>query len=288
MADVALYAVTDAGANKLDLPNRLPSLYDLPEELPLGVYTALRTFDHYKFLRLADHLRRLEQSMAVLNWRWELDERAIRRALHQVCVAYEHPDARVRIDVLAHAPSPPYGDSRVLLALAPFEPPPEAVYEHGVRLALAPALQRRHPQAKTADFALARRAYPLNSSAAYDYLLLDEEEHLLEGSSSNFYAVRESSVWTAGEGMLEGITRKIVLQLVEEAGIDLQLRAPRLAEASLLDEAFLSSSSRGLVPVREIDGTVIGQGRPGLITQQLMAAYDAFVARSVRPAVALD
>ncbi|MFW6096434.1 MAG: aminotransferase class IV [Chloroflexota bacterium] len=288
MADVPLYSVTETGAKELDPPEPLASLYDLPDALSLGVYTAMRTYDHYKFLRLSDHLRRLEESMAVLNWRYELDERAIRRALHQVCMAYEHPDARVRIDVLAQTPGPRYGNSRVLVALAPFEPPPAAVYERGVRLALAPALQRRHPQAKTADFALARRAYPINSDDSYDFLLLDEEEHLLEGSTSNFYAVRDGSVWTAGAGMLEGITRKVILELIQEAGIQLQLQAPRLEDVPLLDEAFLSSSSRGLAPVREIDGKVVGDGRPGPITKQLMLAYDEFVARSVRPAVALD
>lgn len=288
MADVRLYSVTSTGAKELDPPEPMTSLYDLPDALSLGVYTAMRTYDHYKFLRLSDHLRRLEESMAVFNWRYQLDERAIRRALHQVCLVYEHPDARVRIDVLARAPAPQFGDSRVLVALAPFEPPPAAVYERGVRLALARTLQRQFPQAKTADFALARRAYPINSEDSYDFLLLDEEEHLLEGSTSNFYAVRDGSVWTAGEGMLEGITRKVVLQLVQEAGIELRLQAPRLEHIPQLDEAFLSSSSRGLVPVREIDGKVVGSGRPGPITKQLMLAYDEFVARAVRPAVALE
>lgn len=288
MADVQLFSVTDAGAQEIETPEPLSSLYDLPDAFPLGVYTAMRTYDHYKFLQLSDHLRRLEQSMAVLDWRYELDERAIRRALHQVCVAYEHPDARVRIDVLEQAPGPPYGDGRVTVALAPFEPQPAAVYERGVRLALAPALRRRYPQAKTADFALARRAYPINSDASYDFLLLDEGGRLLEGSTSNFYAVRDGSVWTAGEGMLEGITRKIVLQLVEEVGIHLRLQAPRVADVPLLDEAFLSSSSRGLVPVREVDGELVGNGRPGPITKQLMVAYDEFVERSVHPAVALE
>lgn len=288
MADIKLYSVTDAGAKELTPPHPLSSLYDLPNELALGVYTAMRTYDHYKFLRLSDHLQRLEQSMAVLNWRYRLDEGAVRRALHQVCVAYEYPDARVRIDVLTQAPGPPYGDSHVIVTLAPFEPQPVVVYEKGVRLALAPALQRRHPQAKTADFALARREYPINSDESYDFLLLDEEERLLEGSTSNFYAVRDGRIWTAGEGMLEGITRMTVLQLAEETGIELQLDAPRLADVPLLDEAFLSSSSRGLVPVRQIDGKVVGQGRPGPITKQLMVAYEDFVERSVRPAVALE
>ena len=294
MPKVVVYAVTVTGAQQLELPVTPASLHDLPEDLPLGVYTTFRTFDHYNFLHLSDHFRRLEQSMALLNWRYVLDEAAVRRALHQVCVGYAHPDARVRIDVLARPATQLAGDSRLLLALAPFDPPPAEVYELGVSVALAPRLRREEPRAKMAEFVLARREYPVGGAGAshaadpYEYLLLDEKQHVLEGSSSNFYAVRDGGVHTAGDGVLEGITRKIVLQLISEAGIKLRMRAVRLVEVEELDEAFLSSSSRGVVPVQEIDDRIVGAGRPGPVTQQLMAAYEQYVAEAVRPAVAME
>jgi branched-subunit amino acid aminotransferase/4-amino-4-deoxychorismate lyase len=169
------------------------------------------------------------------------------------------------------------------LTLAPFEPPPPSVYEQGVSVALAPQLHRLRPQAKTADFVLARRKIAFNE--AYEVLLLDGEGRLLEGSSSNFYAASDGAVLTAGDGVLEGVTRSIILQLVEEAGIALHLRAPRLSDTAQLDEAFLSSSSRGLVPVRQIAAQVIGSGAPGPLTRQLMADYDRFVAQAIRTAV---
>lgn len=283
MADVVLYVVTSAGAREVTLSSAPASLHDLPQWLPLGVYTSLRTFEQHKFLHLSGHLRRLARSMALLNWRYDLDEAAVRRALHQVCTAYDYPEARVRIDVLAR-PAPQLGcDSRLLLTLAPLEPPPPSIYEQGVSVALAPQLQRRQPQAKTADFVLARRQVDLNE--AYEILLLDEEGRLLEGSSSNFFAVRDGAVVTAGQGVLEGITRHIVLQLVAEMDMALQLRPVRLAEITQLEEAFLSSSSRGLVPVRQIAAQVVGEGRPGPVTRRLMTAYERFVAQAIRPAV---
>lgn len=287
MSDVQIYAVTERGAQELALSYEPASLYDLPETLALGVYTALRTFDHYKFLQLSDHLRRLEQSMRLLTWRYELDERAIRRALHQVCVSYHHRDARVRIDVLAQPATQLGVDSRVLLTLAPFVPQPQAVYEEGVSVALAPQLQRPQPRAKTADFVLARRRYPVDANSTYEYLLLDEDGRLLEGSTSNFYAVRDGTVFTAGDGVLEGITRKAVLRLIATEGIALQLQPVLLMDVRMLEEAFLSSSSRGLIPVRQIDGVMLPPS-PGPITQRLMAAYGQFVVENVRPAVAAD
>jgi branched-subunit amino acid aminotransferase/4-amino-4-deoxychorismate lyase len=275
--------VTGDGSRRVALPYTPDSLHDLPPWLPLGVYTSLRTFEHNKFLRLSGHLQRLEQSMALQDWHYILDVGALRRALQQVCTVYEHPDARVRIDVLPHPAPQLDSDSRLLLTLAPFEPPPPAVYEQGVSVGLAPQLHRLRPRAKTADFVLARRKIALNQ--AYEVLLLDEEGCLLEGSSSNFYAVSDGAVLTAGDGVLEGITRSIILQLVEEAGITLHLRAPRLSETAQLDEAFLSSSSRGLVPVRQIAAQVVGSGGPGPVTRRLMADYEQFVAQAIRPAV---
>ncbi len=287
MADVVIYAVSGRGADELALAQPPATLYDLPRELELGVYTVLRTYDHYKFLHLSDHLRRLQQSMALLSWPYELDEAAVRRALHQVVVGYAHPDARVRIDVLAQAATALDSSSRVVLTLAPFTPQPAQVYAEGVRVGLAPRLQRPRPRAKTADFVQARRSYPLDVHGLYEVLLLDDEEQLLEGSTSNFYTVRDGVVWTAGSGVLEGIARMVVLRLIAGEGIGLVLRGAKLADVPRLDETFLSSSSRGVVPVREIAGQAIA-GTPGPVTRRMMAAYERYVAQNIAAALNVD
>ena len=92
-------------------------------------------------------------------------------------------------------------------------------------------------------------------------------------------------VYTAGEGVLEGITRRIILSLLPELGISLQLTPVALAEVATLDEAALSSSSRALLPVVQIDDQMIGNGRPGPISQRILAAYNQFVVEAVETAV---
>jgi branched-subunit amino acid aminotransferase/4-amino-4-deoxychorismate lyase len=280
-----LFAVRGDGPQALAPPRPITSVHDLPADLPFGVYTVFRTFDHNKFLHLGTHLDRLEQSTALLGWKFTLGRPALRRALHQVCTAYTHADARVRVDILARPATQLDTSSRVLLTLAPFVPVPAALYEEGVRVGLAPRLHREQPRAKKADFALARQEYPRGLPDAYDYLLLDEAGRILEGSSSNFYAVREGVVWTAGEGVLAGVTRRIVLQLIAELEIPLRLQAVPLAAVKRLQEAFMSSSSRGLLPIVAIDGNRVGDGRPGPITRRLMAAYEQYVAVAIRPAI---
>lgn len=286
MPELELYVVTPSQPLRVHLPQQPRSLHDLPDTLPFGVYTVFRTFEHNKFLRLSDHLDRVQQSIALMPWDYQLDRLRLRRALHTVCTAYPAANSRIRLDILREPAEELGSRSRVLLTLVPFVPLPPSNYEEGVRVGLAPDLHRSQPRAKTADFVLARRQYPVDRPDAFDYLLLNQEGQILEGSSSNFYAVRAGAVWTAGKGILEGITRKIVLQLIAEAGITLRLKAISLAEIDDVDEAFLSSSSRGLVPLVEIDGHQIGAGQPGPRTRQLMAAYDDFVRRTISPAIA--
>ena len=91
-------------------------------------------------------------------------------------------------------------------------------------------------------------------------------------------------VYTAGEGVLEGITREILLQIISELGIPLRLEAVSAAESAALDEAALSGSSRAFLPVIEIAGQTIGDGRPGPLTGRILAAYNAFVADNVKVA----
>jgi branched-subunit amino acid aminotransferase/4-amino-4-deoxychorismate lyase len=85
--------------------------------------------------------------------------------------------------------------------------------------------------------------------------------------------------------VLEGITRRIVLSLATELAIPVRLEAPLLADVPRLDEAFLSSASRGVLPVVVIDGQPVGSGRPGALAGRLIAAYRAYVARSIAPAI---
>jgi branched-subunit amino acid aminotransferase/4-amino-4-deoxychorismate lyase len=221
--------------------------------------------------------------MALLGWEDELDETAVRHAIHTICMAAPYPEMRVRLDVLAEPAVALGSNSRVLLAIMPFTPPPAEMYAQGVKLDIASGLEREQPLIKTADFAVKRREY---TSGAYESLLVDEGGSILEGTGSNFFAVRDGVVWTAGEGVLEGITRQILLQIIPQLGIPLRLKPVLLADLPQLDEAAMSSSSRALLPVVEIGGQMIGNGRPGPITQRILRAYNDYVAQMVRTAVA--
>jgi len=310
MAHFQLFAVEDAGPRPLPVPADAAQFADLYRGLPLGVYDALRTFEHNKFLYLNRHLARTERSMALLGWTYRLDRARLLRALHAVATAAEWPEMRVRIDILA-APAEALGTtSRELIALQPFTPPPAELYETGVAVDFAADLARERPLAKTADFAEKRPGTAglaalegkttddgqqttaetpsvvrgLSSVVPYEYLLLDPAGRILEGTGTNFWAVRDGVVYTAGEGVLEGVTREILLQLIPELGIPLRLEAVSKSDVPALEEAALSGSSRAVLPVVSMAGQAVGDGRPGPTIRRILDSYNAFVAANVRPA----
>jgi branched-chain amino acid aminotransferase len=285
-----LFAVHRDGVPPLPVPTgvtNFDALYDQLPEVALGVYSVLRTFEGNKFLDLTGHINRLRQSMEGLGWdpAW-LDEVALRQAIHTTCTAYRSPDARIRFDFLAEPAVTLGTNSRLLLAIMPFTPPPPELYEQGVSLGIARGLGRERPLLKTANFARQRRAYSQqNDGDCYEYLLLDEQGYILEGTGSNFYAARDGVVWTAENGILAGITRHIILDLLPQLGIPLRLEAVHIDDIGQLDEAAMSSASRALLPVVAIEGKKVGNGRPGPISHRILAAYNEYVAGAVETAV---
>ncbi|MCB9148769.1 MAG: aminotransferase class IV [Caldilineaceae bacterium] len=282
MSSLQLFAVTSSGPQPLPVAANASELADLYEGLSLGVYSSLRTFEHNKFLWLDHHLARTVRSMRALGWTYTWDEATLRQALDQVCSAFPGAEMRVRIDVLAEPAHQLGTESRLLIGLAPFSPPPATLYEQGVALDFAPGVARTSPLVKTADFVKAREN--IQRTDAYEYLMTNQEGQILEGLSSNFYGVLGGVVHTANEGVLEGITRQIILEQIDHLSIPLQLRPITVDEVAHLTEAAISSSSRALLPVVRIGEQVIGNGKPGPICRQILAAYNEFVQRQIQPA----
>ncbi|HYM46540.1 MAG TPA: branched-chain amino acid transaminase [Solirubrobacteraceae bacterium] len=116
-------------------------------------------------------------------------------------------------------------------------------------------------------------------------ILLDEHGHVCEGTGENVYVVREGEIATPGQhnSILDGITRRSVIQIAQDLGYEVVERNVARAEMYLADEVFMSGTAAELVPVREIDDHTVGTGQPGEITRVLQTAFDdAIHGRSVR------
>ena len=181
-------------------------------------------------------------------------------------------EARVRISL-----STTESAGEVFIALEPLKAPDEMVYQRGVRVVLS-QVERKMPRLKTTSFignSEAERKSILQSGI-YEALMV-RRGRILEGLTSNFYAVRGGTIITARDGILLGVTRRYVLRLARSNGIGIDYRPPLVEELASLDEAFITSSGRGVVPVTEIDGKPVGTGAVGEIARLLRRVYDEYV-----------
>ena len=107
-------------------------------------------------------------------------------------------------------------------------------------------------------------------------LLTDGQGHVVEGPGFNVFAVKDGRLVTPREGVLEGITRRTVIEMAQALGVPVELRALPAEELRAADEAFLSSSGGGVLPVTRIDGRPVGQGAIGPVTRLLQETYWAW------------
>src|SRR6202035_289141 len=107
-------------------------------------------------------------------------------------------------------------------------------------------------------------------------ILLDDHGHVCEGTGENVYIVRDGEIATPGQhnSILDGITRRSLIQIAGDLGYTVVERNVARAEMYLAEEMFMSGTAAELVPVREIDDHVIGTGKPGEVTRVLQAAFD--------------
>jgi len=141
-------------------------------------------------------------------------------------------------------------------------------FAKGYKLITTP-LQRVSPEAKTTNYIAAIQA--LKEAArrhAADALFVNEQGHVLEATRSNFFIFRGDTLVTPRTGVLVGITRNVVLELAH-GRFSIEERPILLEELAQADEAFITGSSREIVPVVQIDDLVIGDGKPGLHTYEL-------------------
>jgi branched-chain amino acid aminotransferase len=177
---------------------------------------------------------------------------------------------------------------RLIVIVKPANPPPPEAYRDGVEVAIvgrtryAPGVPTStiDPQVKSGNYLGSVMAVAeARKRGAYEAILCDNVGRITEGSSSNFFIVagRRVSTPPLSVGLLEGITRRKVMQILAREHIGIAEQPLWPVDLIHAEEAFLTSSVRGVVPIVRVDGQPIGDGKPGPITRRIMAGYDQLV-----------
>jgi branched-chain amino acid aminotransferase len=243
-----------------------------------GVYTTFRTYNHSSTLHLEDHFDRLEHSVSLQGREMVLPRILVRKALREVIDQYPAFDVRLRI----HCALLP-DEIHLYLMAEPFVPYSEEAYLKGVA-AMTLALQRENPASKATSFidltGDIRKSKPVGIN---EYLMVGREDSLLEGISSNIFVVKDRSIWTAGEGILPGITRQFALAVISGLNLEIRFEGYLVKNIRQIDELFITSASRGVMPVTRVDDLPVGTGLPGSITRLIRSEFDKKLQSELEP-----
>lgn len=232
-----------------------------------GVYTVANTMNTYNVVKLTAHLDRLNDSATREGIAYTLPQTTLREGLRALIALSGCDEVRFRVTVPRDTPNEP------ILSAEPFVGYPEAYYTDGVRVITVRDVVRTNAEAKGTRWMHDRRHIEATlPDGAHTAILVGEDGALLEGVGSSFYAILRNTLYTAIDGVLPATSHQIVFETAPDI-VPLVRRPIHLDDVPHIEEAFISSSSRGIMPVVQIDDVVIGDGVPSYVTKQLRRAY---------------
>ena len=240
----------------------------MTRELPQGFYTTFSTLANgTKVLGLHAHLQRLYAPALAQGLVPSVDEPTLRSRVHEITKLILPRESRIRLILTKN-------DGVIYVGVQPFEPLSKSIYENGVSV-ISTELVREDPRVKDTGFISSSEDQRKQVGRDVFEVLLVKNGKILEGMTSNYYAIKGNTLITSQKGILLGITRRAILMIARRQGMSIEYHAPKLNEK--INEAFLTSSSRGVVPIISINDHPVGQGKVGKWTKMLSNAYQAYV-----------
>jgi branched-chain amino acid aminotransferase len=270
------------------------SVFDSGFVLGDGVWEGLRVH-RGKIAFLDQHLERLYEGARALDMKMEVSARELTDRLYRLLEKNAMRDGvHVRLMVSRGVKATPYQDPRVTITPPTIVIVPEykqalpETVEKGIRL-FTVHVRRGYPDVQDPKLNSHSKLNCITAciqaakAGADEALMLDPHGFVATCNSTHFFIVRKGEVWTSsGDYCLGGITRGKVIELCEQNGIPVRQKNFSLTDVYGAGEAFVTGTFAGLVPVREIDGRVIGDGRRGPMVEKLQQYYGEMLDRECR------
>lgn len=235
-----------------------------------SAFESLRTYDRRPF-HLDEHLTRLYRSADLIALEIPFTREFVANIVREIIERNSYKYASIRLLVTGGVSEDgifPSGQATLAVLITELPERDIQLFERGVKL-ITTRLQRNIPEAKTSSYATAIHALKEAASrGASDALYVNAQDEILEGTRSNFFVFLGNTLVTPRTGVLLGVTRNVVLALAE-GHFKIEERPISLSELSQVDEAFVTSSSKEITPVIQIDDQVIGNGEVGSRTYEL-------------------
>ena len=258
-----------------------------------GVWESMRLHDGV-LVFLDQHLDRLFQGAKAIGLDLGMTREAFTQALYRTVQANGmHTGVHVRLMVTRGAKKTPSQDPRLtvggptIVIIAEHKLADPAVKEAGMRL-FTSTVRRGSPDYLDPRLNCHSKLHEVIAliqaltAGADEALMLDIHGFVSTCNATNFFMVKRGEVWTStGQYCMNGITRGKVIELCHKNGIVVRQKDFSLTAVYDADEAFVTGTFGGLTPVKEVDGRVIGEGRPGPLTRQLSVLHEQEIAAAV-------
>lgn len=256
---------------------------DLGLQRGYGIFDFLRVTEN-KPLFINDHLDRFYHSAKEMRLPVHYTEVELKEIIQKLIVKNDLPDSGIRI-VLSGGSSPDgyqIIEPNLTIIQQPISKPADEILVKGYKL-VTYAHQRQMPHVKTTDYLMAVWLQPWVKENGADDILYHQNGMVSECPRSNFFMVTKSgTVVTPGRNILAGITRKQLLLIAAEYGIRIEVRDISLEEIWDAKEAFITSSTKRLIPVHSIDDLHLGDYKDDSVTAELYRLFLAKEKQTIR------
>lgn len=242
-----------------------------------GVFDFLVTYNRRPFY-LKEHVKRLENSAKEIGLKLLHTTEEICKIVQETIDRNPHHDeSNVRM-VYTGGVSPdgvtPQGNGVLMVMVTPKLRLPDWWYTDGASI-ITVDIERFIPTAKSTNYLSAVSALQkAHKTGAVEAVYVDRNQRVLEGTTTNIFGIKGTTIITPPDSILPGITRGIILKLIPE-DLKLEMRHMELVGLLEMDEIFISASNKEIVPVIKVNDITIASGRPGEKTKQIMAFFKA-------------
>lgn len=254
------------------------SAFDLAVTRGFGVFEFLRTYKRKPFF-LNDHLERFFYSAKLVNLKIPKTKKEIEKIVFKGIE--KNPGSELNIKIILTGGETidgitPIGKHVFIVAFTPIVNYPKEFYQKGVKVITIKS-NRFLPTVKSLNYTQAVLAMmKAKKMGAEEVLYVDKKGKITEATRSNFFAVIDEKIVTPNTEILYGITRKIIFELTKKLKIPFFKRPLFISEIKNFDEAFITSTTKEIMPVVKIDNKKIGNGKVGGITKKLIKEFNTF------------